>query len=165
MEKYHRFLRLGLPIDRARMTERAEPRFAPVGPHPGCADPTVWHVLQKHVGHHVIDRYAARSGAIEHLASPLIVRSEIIESQWTRAGSDRFQRVVNHAIAEYWQDRTKNLVAHYRDIARRTKNHDRHHAARARRSRRFKDVQHFGASGVSLRHQSLQSCEMRVIYD
>src|ERR1700722_14935348 len=88
MEKCHRFLHPGLPIDRAGMTERAEPRFAPVGPHAGCADPAVWHVLHKHVRHHVIDRYAARSGAVEHVASPLIVRSEIIESQWARASSD-----------------------------------------------------------------------------
>src|SRR5580692_2405230 len=101
MEQCDRFLRLGLPIDRARMTERAEPRFAPVGPHPGCADPAVWHVLHKHVRHHVIDRYAARSGAVEHVASPLIVRSEIIESQWTRASSDRFQRIIDAVIAEY----------------------------------------------------------------
>src|SRR5262245_56046294 len=134
MEKCHRFLRLGLPIDRARMTERAEPRFAVVAPHAGCADPSVWHVLHKHVRHHVIDRYAARSGAIEHLASPLIVRSEIIESQWTRTGSDRFQRIVNAAIPEYRQDRTKNFVAHYRSVARRIEDQDRHHATRARRS-------------------------------
>src|SRR5262249_19081105 len=131
MKKCHRFLRLGLPVDRARMTDRAEPRFAPVGPHTGCADPTVWHVLHKHVRYHVIDRYAARSGAVEHLASPLIVRSKVVESQWTRAGSDRFQCIVNGAIAEYRQDRTKNFVAHYQCIARRIENQDRHHATRA----------------------------------
>ena len=33
MEQYHRLLRLSLPIDRARMTERAKSRFAAVGPH------------------------------------------------------------------------------------------------------------------------------------
>src|SRR5262249_48493444 len=133
MEKSHRFLRLGLPIDRARMTERAEPRFAAVGPHAGCADPTVWHVLHKHVRHHVIDRYAARNGAVEDPASPLVVSSEIVERQWTRAGADRFQRVVNAAIAEYRQDGTKNFVAHDRRVARRIEDQDRHHATRARR--------------------------------
>ena len=35
----------------------------------------------------------------------------------------------------------------------------------ARRSGTFEDVQYFGASGVGVRHQPLQSCEMRVIYD
>src|SRR5262245_52504038 len=104
------------------MTERAEPRFAPVGPHTGCADPTVWHVLHKHVRHHVIDRYAARSGAVEDLASPVIVRSEIVESQWTRAGSDRFQRIINVTIAEYRKDWTENFLAHDQRIARRIEN-------------------------------------------
>src|SRR5262249_29813809 len=133
--------------------------------HTGRADPAVWHVLHEHVRHHVIDRYAARSGAVEHLASPLIVRSEIIESQWTRAGSDRFERIVNAAIAEYRQDRTKDFVAHYQRVARRIENQDRHHAARAHRSDKFEDVQYFGISGVSVYHQPLQSCEMRVIND
>src|SRR5215468_6271531 len=165
MEKCHRFLRLGLPIDRARMTERAESRFAPVGPHVGCADPTVWHILHKHVRHDVVDGYAARSRAVEHFACLLIVGSEVIKSQWTWAGSDRFQRIVNAAITEYRQDRTKNFVAHYRRIARRIENQDRHHATRARRSGKLEDVQYFGTSGVSIRHQPLQSCEMRVIYD
>src|SRR5215468_8324671 len=110
------------------MAERAEPRFATVGPHAGCADPTVWHVLHKHVRHHVVDRYAARNGGVEDLASPLIVRSEIVESQWTRTGSDRFQRILNAAIAEYRQDRTKNFVEHYRRVARRIENQYRHHA-------------------------------------
>src|SRR5262249_18789066 len=164
MEEYHRFLRLSLPIDRARMSERAEPRFAAVGPHAGRADPTVWHVLHEHVRHHVIDRYAARSGAVEHPASPLIVRSAIIESQWTRSFSDRFQRIVNAAIAEYRQDRAKDFVAHYQRVASRIENQDRHHATRGRWSGKFEDVQYFGASGVSVRHQPFQSCEMRVIY-
>src|SRR5215813_12203503 len=84
MEECHRLLHLGLPIDRARMAERAEPRFAAVGAHAGCADPAVWHVLDEHVRHDVIDRYAAGGGAVEHLASPLIVRAEIVESQQTR---------------------------------------------------------------------------------
>src|SRR5262249_51884853 len=155
----------GLPIDCARMTERAESRFAPVGPHARCADPTVWHVLHKHVRHDVIDGYAARNGAVEHVASSLIVGSEIIESQWTRAGPDRFQRIVNAAIAEYRQDRTKKFVAHYQRIARRIENQDRHHATRARRLGKLENVQYFRTSGVSIRHQPLQSCEMRVIYD
>src|SRR5215831_1983810 len=147
------------------MAERAEPRFAPVGPHTGCADPTVWHVLHKHVRHHVIDGNAARSGVVEHLASPLIVRSEIVESQWTRSGSDRFQRIVNAAIAEYRQDWTKNFVAHYRRVARRIENQDRHHATCVRGSGKHENVQDYGSVGASICHQPLQSCEMRVIYD
>src|SRR5262249_46428773 len=165
MEQCHRLLRLGLPIDRARVTERAEPRFAAVRAHAGGTDPTVWHVLHEHVRHHVIDRYAARCGVVEHLASPLIVRSEIVEGQWTRAGSDRFQRIVNAAITEYRQDRTKDFVAHCKRVARRIENQDWHHATRPRGSDKFEDVQYFGASGVSVLHQALQSCEMRVIYD
>src|SRR5262245_27872403 len=165
MEKCDRLLRLGLPIDRARMTERAEPRFAAVGPHPGRADPTVWHVLHEHVRHHVIDRHAARGSGVEHLASPLIVRSEIIESQWTRAGSDRLHRIVDAPIAEYRQDRTKDFVAHDQRVAMRIENQDWYHATGGGRLGKLEDVQYFGASGASVRHQPLQSCEMRVIND
>jgi hypothetical protein len=60
---------------------------------------------------------------------------------------------------------TKYFVVHDQGIARRIENQDRHHAARARWSGKFVDVQYLGASGVSICHQWLQSCEMHVIYD
>src|SRR5262249_42328407 len=128
-------------------------------------DPAVWHVLHEHVRHHVIDRYSARSGAVEHLAGVRIVGSEIIKRQWRRAGSERFQRLVNAAIAEYWQDRPKDFLAHHQRVARRIESHDRHHATRARWSGGFEDAHYFTTSGLSVRHQPLQSCKVCVTYD
>src|SRR5215469_1118417 len=85
MEEHHGLLRLCLSIDRACMTEGAEPRLATVGPHAGCADATVGHVFHEHMRHHIIDRYTTRCGAVEYPPSPLIVRAEIVESEWRRA--------------------------------------------------------------------------------